>query len=253
MFQVERQEEIVRILEEKPRVTVEELAKLLNVTAMTIRRDLKYLESVQIVSRTFGGAVLKSKLTLELPRQEKVMQNQQEKERIALAAAALVREGQTVLLDAGTTTMEIAKQLTRLKDLTIITNDVLIAAHLVVASNFEIYCTGDRVQNRTGSCMGSRAIQFLKQIYADIAFIGASSIDVELGISGPTFEKAELKKEMILSAEQVILVADNSKFNRRSINKICSLNDISLIICDQGLDKKVADGLREIDVKLQLV
>ena len=82
MFQVERQEKIVQILEERPRVTVEELAKQLGVTAMTIRRDLKYLESVQIVSRTFGGAVLKSKLTLELPRQEKEMQHQAEKERI---------------------------------------------------------------------------------------------------------------------------------------------------------------------------
>ena len=91
MFQVERQEKIVQILEERPRVTVEELAKQLGVTAMTIRRDLKYLESVQIVSRTFGGAVLKSKLTLELPRQEKEMQHQAEKERIASAQALLMQ------------------------------------------------------------------------------------------------------------------------------------------------------------------
>ena len=117
MFQVERQEKIVQILEERPRVTVEELAKQLGVTAMTIRRDLKYLESVQIVSRTFGGAVLKSKLTLELPRQEKEMQHQAEKERIGQAAAALVEEEQTVLLDAGTTTMAIAKELIKKKNL----------------------------------------------------------------------------------------------------------------------------------------
>ena len=253
MFQVERQEKIVQILEERPRVTVEELAKQLGVTAMTIRRDLKYLESVQIVSRTFGGAVLKSKLTLELPRQEKEMQHQAEKERIGQAAAALVEEEQTVLLDAGTTAMAIAKELIKKKNLTIVTTDVLIAAFLVQNSSFAIYCTGDRVQNVTGSCMGSRAIAFLKEIYADIAFVGASSLDVELGMSGPTFEKAELKKEIILSAEKVILVADCSKFNRRSINKICSLQDFSLIISDKGVDEETVQRLQEKGVALQLV
>ena len=253
MFQVERQEKIVQILEERPRVTVEELAKQLGVTAMTIRRDLKYLESVQIVSRTFGGAVLKSKLTLELPRQEKEMQHQAEKERIGQAAAALVEEEQTVLLDSGTTAMAIAKELLKKKNLTIVTTDVLIAAFLVQNSSFAIYCTGDRVQNETGSCMGSRAIAFLKEIYADIAFVGASSLDVELGMSGPTFEKAELKKEIILSAEKVILVADSSKFNRRSINKICSLQDFSLIISDKGVDEETVQRLQEKGVALQLV
>lgn len=253
MFQVERQEEIVRILEQKPSVTVEELAKRLDVTSMTIRRDLKYLESVQVVSRTFGGAVLKTKLTMELSHKDKLMQNKEEKERIAIAAASLVADGQTIILDAGTTTMEIAKQLTKKQNLTIITNDVLIAAYLVLSSNFAIFCTGDRVQNITGACMGSRAIQFFKEMYADIAFIGASSLDVQLGMSAPTFEKAELKKEMILSAEQVILVADKSKFNKRSINKICSLEEFSLIICDKGLDETVLERLGETDVKLQLV
>lgn len=253
MFQVERQEEIVRILGEKPSVTVEELAKRLDVTPMTIRRDLKYLESVQIVSRTFGGAVLKTKLTMELPHKDKLMQNKEEKERIAIAAAELVKDGQTIILDAGTTTMEIAKQLIKKQNLTIITNDVLIAAYLVLSSDFAVYCSGDRVQNVTGACMGSRAIQFFKQIYADIAFIGASSLDVELGMSAPNFEKAKLKKEMIHSAERAILVADKSKFNKRSINKICSLEEFSLIICDNELDKNVIERLHEKKVKLQLV
>jgi DeoR/GlpR family transcriptional regulator of sugar metabolism len=253
LFQVERQEKIVKILEEKPRVTVEELAKLLDVTAMTIRRDLKYLESVQVISRTFGGAVLKSKLTLELSHKEKELQNIKEKEKIGIAAAEWVEDGQTVILDAGTTTMEVAKHLLKRQNLTIVTNDVLIAAYLVVSSNFAIYCTGDRVQNITGACMGSRAIQFLKQIYADIAFVGTSSVDVELGVSGPTFEKAELKKEIVLSAEKAILVADSSKFNKKSINKICSLQELALIICDQGLDPQIVKKLQKAKVNLQLV
>lgn len=253
MYQVERQERIVRILEEKPRVTVEELAQMLQVTAMTIRRDLKYLESVQIVSRTFGGAVLKSKLTLELPNKEKVLQHKDEKEKIAVLAASMVEDGQTIILDAGTTTMAIAHHLDKNKKITVITNDVLIAAYLVLSSSFDVHCTGGQVQNVIGACMGSRAMQFLKEIYVDIAFIGASSVDVELGLTSPTQEKAELKKEMVLSAEQVVLVADSSKFNRRSINKICSVQELSLIISDNGLDGAVQKNLQEKKVPLKVV
>ena len=129
MYQVERQERIVRILEEKPRVTVEELAQMLQVTAMTIRRDLKYLESVQIVSRTFGGAVLKSKLTLELPNKEKVLQHKDEKEKIAVLAASMVEDGQTIILDAGTTTMAIAHHLDKNKKIVgIITSQDVVEA-----------------------------------------------------------------------------------------------------------------------------
>ena len=253
MYQVERQERIVRILEEKPRVTVEELAQMLQVTAMTIRRDLKYLESVQIVSRTFGGAVLKSKLTLELPNKEKVLQHKEEKEKIAVLAAQMVEDGQTIILDAGTTTMAIAHHLDKNKKITVITNDVLIAAYLVLFSSFDVHCTGGQVQNVIGACMGSWAMQFLKEIYVDIAFIGASSVDVELGITSPTQEKAELKKEMVLSAEQVVLVADSSKFNRRSINKICSVQELSLIISDAGLDQTVQKNLQEKKIPLKVV
>ena len=253
MYQVERQERIVRILEEKPRVTVEELAQMLQVTAMTIRRDLKYLESVQIVSRTFGGAVLKSKLTLELPNKEKVLQHKEEKEKIAVLAAQMVEDGQTIILDAGTTTMAIAHHLDKNKKITVITNDVLIAAYLVLFSSFDVHCTGGQVQNVIGACMGSRAMQFLKEIYVDIAFIGASSVDVELGLTSPTQEKAELKKEMVLSAEQVVLVADSSKFNRRSINKICSVQELSLIISDAGLDQTVQKNLQEKKIPLKVV
>ena len=253
MYQVERQERIVRILEEKPRITVEELAQMLQVTAMTIRRDLKYLESVQIVSRTFGGAVLKSKLTLELPNKEKVLQHKEEKEKIAALAASMVEDGQTIILDAGTTTMAIAHHLDKNRKITVITNDVLIAAYLVLSSSFDVHCTGGQVQNVIGACMGSWAMQFLKEIYVDIAFIGASSVDVELGITSPTQEKAELKKEMVLSAEQVVLVADSSKFNRRSINKICSLQELSLIISDAGLDQTVQKNLQEKKIPLKVV
>lgn len=253
LFQVERQERIIKILEEKQNITVDELAKLLNVTAMTIRRDLKSLEDAELISRTFGGAVLKSKLTLEISHRRKEIQRKPEKKAIAIAAAERVEDGHTVILDAGTTTMEIAKQLVHKKALTIITTDVLIAAFFAMHTDFAIYCSGDRVQNVTCACIGSRAVQFLEQVYADIAFIGASSIDAMVGLSTPTPEKAELKKRMIAAAEQAILVADHSKFNKRAFSKICQLEEFFLIISDTGLDPAVQQALMEKNIHVQLV
>lgn len=253
MFQVERRKRIIEYLENHPNASVEKLAQLLAVTPMTIRRDLRSLEEAELISRTFGGAVLKTKLTLEIPYQDKAIRNKAEKERIGAAAAALVADGQTVLLDAGTTMMEIAKGLLARRELTVVTTDVAIAAYLAVNAQFRVLCSGGDVQNITGACIGSQAIRFLAQIHADIAFIGASSLDLEMGLSTPTFEKAELKKEMLRCAERTVLAADSSKFGRRSITKVCNLDAFSLLISDRGLADAITQRLNEMQVKLQLV
>jgi DeoR/GlpR family transcriptional regulator of sugar metabolism len=177
MFQLERRNLIIQYLEKNESATVEELAKKLDVTPMTIRRDLQYLEDTDIVTRTFGGAVLKSTLTTEVPYKDKSISHKKEKERIAEYAASLVQDGQTVLLDSGTTIMEIAKALRSKKDLTIVTTDVILAGYLAGTSDFKIICTGGYVQNNTGSCIGIKAAEFLAELYMDISFIGANSID----------------------------------------------------------------------------
>ena len=253
MFQLERRNLIIQYLEEHGRVTVEELAQKFDVTPMTIRRDLQHLEDNNIAVRTFGGAVLKSNLDTEISYEDKSISRKEEKNRIAEYAASIIKDGQIILLDSGTTNMEIAKKLKEKKSLTIVTPDVLLASYLIQSTDFKTLCTGGYVQNNIGACIGSRASDFLRDINVDIGFMGASSVDIERGITTPTIEKAEVKKQIIESSEKVILVTDSSKFGRTSFAKICSIDELDLVITDSNIDKKILEELKSLKINIELV
>lgn len=253
MFQLERRNLIIQYLEEHGRVTVEELAQKFDVTPMTIRRDLQHLEDNNIAVRTFGGAVLKSNLDTEISYEDKSISRKEEKNRIAEYAASIIKDGQIILLDSGTTNMEIAKKLKDKKSLTIVTPDVLLASYLIQSTDFKTLCTGGYVQNNIGACIGSRASDFLRDINVDIGFMGASSVDIERGITTPTIEKAEVKKQIIESSEKVILVTDSSKFGRTSFAKICSIDELDLVITDSNIDKKILEELKSLKINIELV
>jgi DeoR/GlpR family transcriptional regulator of sugar metabolism len=253
MFQLERRKLIIQYLEEHGRASVEELSQKFNVTPMTIRRDLQYFEDNNIAVRTFGGAVLKTNLDTEISYKDKSISHKEEKKRIAEYAATLIKDGQVILLDSGTTNMEIAKKLKDKKGLTIVTPDVLLAGYLIQSTNFKIFCTGGYIQNDIGACIGSKASDFLRDINVDIGFMGASSVDIERGVTTPTIEKAEVKKQIMKSSEKVMLVTDSSKFGRTSFAKICSIDEFELIITDRNLDKKILEELRNLNVSIELV
>lgn len=253
MLQIERRQMIIQYLEEHEAVTVEELAKLFNVAPMTIRRDLQFLEDKNIAARTFGGAVLKSRLIDEVPYENKSLANIEKKKKIADYAASLIRNGDTVILDAGTTNMEIARLLVNYKNLKIITTDLNIATFVSASTDFEILFPGGKVQNSTGSCYGSSTVDFLKNINADISFIGSSSVDIQHGITTPSMEKADVKRQMIKCSDKSILVADSSKFGKKSLIKVCNLNDFHGIITDSNLDELTADKIKSKKIKIKLV
>jgi len=252
MLQIERRQMIIQYLEEHEAVTVEELAKLFNVAPMTIRRDLQFLEDKNIAARTFGGAVLKSRLIDEVPYENKSLANIEKKKKIADYAASLIRNGDTVILDAGTN-MEIARLLVNYKNLKIITTDLNIATFVSASTDFEILFPGGKVQNSTGSCYGSSTVDFLKNINADISFIGSSSVDIQHGITTPSMEKADVKRQMIKCSDKSILVADSSKFGKKSLIKVCNLNDFHGIITDSNLDELTADKIKSKKIKIKLV
>lgn len=253
MLQIERRQMIIQYLEEHSSATVEELSTKLKVTPMTIRRDFQHLEDNNIATRTFGGAVLNSKLITEIPYKNKSLINIDKKKRIAEQAASLVQNGQIVILDAGTTNMEIAKFLTKKQNLIVVTTDLKIAIYLSSSTDFEILCTGGSVQNTTSSFLGSHAVEFLKNINADISFIGSSSVDVEHGITTPSPSKADIKKQMIKCSNKRILVADSSKFQKIGFIKVCNLNEFHKIITDDDLDKNTIKEIRNNNIKLILV
>ncbi|MDF2521108.1 MAG: transcriptional regulator, DeoR family [Clostridia bacterium] len=253
MLQAERRNFIVQYINRKGSLIVEDIAKELKTSPMTIRRDLKYLEDNNLITRTHGGAVSHSVLTDETPYNQKTKEYIDEKKRIAQFSITLIEDGHTVILDAGTTSMEIAKLLVDFKKLKVITTDLLIAAFLSQYKNIEVYCTGGIIQSMTGACSGTQAREFLQNVYADVAFLGASSIDADFGVTTPTIEKVEIKKQMIKSAETVILAADHTKFGKRSFAKICSLDELDYIITDLGINTNLLEKIQSNGIKIKAV
>lgn len=253
MLQAERRNFIVKYLNTHGSLIVEDIAKELNTSPMTIRRDLKYLQDNNIITRTHGGAVSHNVLTDETPYKQKSKHFTEEKGRIALYATYFIEEGSSVILDAGTTNMEIAKLLKDFKKLKVITTDLMIAAYLSSFRHIEVYCTGGVIQALTGACSGAKAKEFLETMYADVAFLGASTIDVELGVTTPSIEKVEVKQQMIKSAAKAVLVADHGKFGKRSFAKICSLEQFDYIITDSGIDNEILVKIQDKGVQIKPV
>lgn len=225
-----------RVVEEG-KVEIEELAQQLNVSSMTIRRDLVQLEEEGFVIRTHGGAVLPKPLVTEMPFLAKEGQQIEQKRQVAKKAIPLIMEGQTILLDSGTTTLEIARHLKRMSTLTVITNDIKIAAELL-DSKLKVIVTGGELQNDVGALFGPQTYQVLQSIHVDVFFLGAHAIDIDAGIMSPTFEKSAVKQMMIASAEKTWVVADSSKLNRKAFSKVCGFNQLAGLITDDEITEQ---------------
>ncbi|GAA0485426.1 DeoR/GlpR family DNA-binding transcription regulator [Salinibacillus aidingensis] len=239
-----RRQLILERLAEVEKIDIEKLAEELDVSTMTIRRDLSYLEEQEEVIRTHGGAVLNKPLINESPFQLKEGKHSQQKKHIAQKAIQLIPDQATILLDSGTTTLEIARLMKNRSDVTIVTNDIKIAAELM-DSEVKVIITGGELQNRIGALFGNVTENILREIHVDLFFLGAHAIDINAGITAPGFEKASIKKLMIEAADQVWLVSDSSKFKQKSFTKVCSLSELDGIITDQTIDKEYESLLKE--------
>lgn len=253
MLPAERRNHILNELQTKGKIEIEILAAELNVSPMTVRRDLVLLEEQGLAHRTHGGAVLYDGLLRETPYDTKEISNMEEKRRIGRAASQLVKDGSVVILDAGTTTLEVARSIKHIKNLTVITNDLKIALELSDGTETKVYCMGGQVQNGLGTIYGEHAQEFLSNIRADTCFIATSSFDINWGLSSPTIEKANLKRLMMKAADQVVLVTDHSKFNKKSFARIANVDELDIIITDQVLEDSFQNILMEKGVQTRIV
>ncbi|PYZ95952.1 transcriptional regulator [Alteribacter lacisalsi] len=231
MLPLERRAWIEQMVLEQGKIDIENASKSLEVSAMTIRRDLRELEQEGKVVRTHGGAISSQSLTKEANYAAKESQNKKQKQEIALRAAAMVEDHSTIILDSGTTTFELAKQLSYRENLTIVTNDIKIASELMGSKN-KVIVTGGEMQMETGSLLGTATQQLLKAIHADVFFLGAHAVDYNHGVSAPTFEKALIKQMMKQAAQTTWLLADHSKFGKRAFASVCRLEEIGGVITD---------------------
>lgn len=249
----ERRQQILSHLNADGRVIVGALATIFGVSQITIRKDLDSLDERGVLRRSHGGALPASLGTsVDLSIQEKQTLNAPEKERIAAAAMKLVEEAGCIMLDSGTTTTAIAKNLKKFHALTIITNAINIATELA-ATNFEIILTGGSLRKNSFSLVGPLAEDVLQEVHADVLFLGVDGFDLQIGLSTPSLLEARVNRAMINSAKKVVVVCDSTKFSRRSLSHISPISAIHHVITDTGLPDSIAQELKRLDIEVTLV
>lgn len=249
----ERRQRILALLQSEGRVIVGSLSKIFGVSQITIRKDLDSLQERGLVQRSHGGALPPASSALFDPSlQEKQQQHAPEKQRIAAAAVKLVRDGCCVMLDSGTTTAAIAQCLKKFSALTIITNAINIASEFS-ATNFEVILTGGSLRKNSFSMVGPIAEDVLKEMHADILFLGVDGFDLEAGLTTPNVLEARVNRVMVASARKVVAVCDSTKFSRRSLSRIVPVSALHHIITDRNLPDSIAEALRNLNIEVTLV
>ena len=253
MLNEERRRLILEILTRDGRVLVGALARQFRTSQVTIRNDLDILQAHGRIHRTHGGALPAREGALEDPTlREKEKLHRKQKLQIAAAAARMVKEGQVVILDSGTTTTAIARALRKFGNLTIITNAVNIAAELS-GSSLEVILTGGTLRKNSFSLVGPIAEDTLRRLNADILFLGVDGFDVRHGLTTPNLLEAKVNRVMMDVARVAVAVCDSSKFGRRSLSSIAPLSALHHLISDRGIPKPDLLALKKTGVQVTLV
>lgn len=244
LFAEERREQILQILGENSKLLVPDLCAQFDVSPGTIRNDLRDLEAAGKLKRTHGGAVPVGKASFEPNSLEKEVAHRDEKQRIARMAASLIEDGDTIALDTGTTTLELAKLIAGKQGLTIVTNDLMISSCLENGSNANVVLVGGTLRKGFHCTTGPSAQSQLAEYNVDKAFMAANALSLEKGFTTPGIDQAEVKKTMISIASQVIFLLDSSKFGRITFIKFADLRDVDKIVTDEGVGKKTVAQMR---------
>ena len=251
---IERRSEIVRLTESRGKVDVEDLARQLKVSAVTIRNDLNALSNKGLVVRARGGAIASTRLTRELSVQEKYKENRPIKRRLGKAVADLIGEDvRSVLLDSGTSTEEVARCLVERSNLTVMTNGLNVASALAGAAGVDVLVTGGVLRKKSMSFYGRQAEESLRFLHFDLLILGADGIDTKVGVTTHFGQEASLNRLMRQVASQVILVTDSSKFGRRGPHIICRHTDIHTLVTDDGIADDTLAALTNDGVEVRVI
>ena len=249
MLCVQRRAKIIELLQEKGSAATNDLINLFQVDGSTIRRDLEKLDKEGIIVKTYGGAVLRRAPTAELSLVEKKTAYAEEKKRIGQVAAELIENGDTIVIDAGSTTVEVAKNLKDKVGLTVVTNALNIARDLSTSKAVTINLTGGTLSGFY-SLQGPLAIKTIKDICVNKAIIGTSGISAEKGITEPSLLGAEIKTAMIKSAEEVIIVTDHSKIGKILLASVIPAEGINKLITDDGISSRDKKAFEEKGIEV---
>jgi DeoR family transcriptional regulator of aga operon len=247
-----RRQRIASLLHEQGSVQIPTLAELFNVSTQTLRKDLNFLDSKGICTRSPGGAILRRGTVT--PREDAIDVKRtlfaDEKVRIGKAAAALIGPGESVLLDSGSTTLQIARHVNPNDSLVVVTNDVGIMNELIAHPDVQLVFLGGTLRRKSLSFYGTQTEQALQSLHVDKLFLAADGFDIEKGITTHFEPEALLNRKMCEVAREIILVADSSKFGRICLHRILEPQRISKLITDPGIPQDAREALANIGVEV---
>lgn len=251
----ERRQKILDLVDKQGRVTVPELVKRFSVSAVTVRADLDALSKSGAMLRSHGGALKRRGVQQDVPIDVKETLHHGEKVRIGNAAAQLIRDHDIVMLDSGTTTAEVARHIKflKLKSLTVVTNALNIAMELANLPHVRVIMIGGILRQMSYSLVGPHAEQTLKGLNADKLFLAVDGLDPEIGLMTPDVLEAQLNATMIKVSREVIVVADSSKFARRNLSVIATLDAVHKVITDDKVSPEMVAALKARSIEVVIV
>lgn len=240
-------------LKEKGWVGVEEISRELSVSEVTVRKDLKYLESKKCLLRNHGGASDLNSIITDKHIDIKEKQHKDEKERIAKAASKLLDPDDKIIIASGTTLLAFANEIRVQESLTVITSSVKVSLALCYDPHIEVIQLGGNIRKNSVSVIGHYATNILESVSCNKLFIGVDGLDIDYGLTTSTLSEALINQQMIDAAQEIIVLTDSSKFGKRGFCKICEINKVHRMITDKNISKHMVDKLSEQGVIVTVV
>lgn len=247
---VQRKSRMIEILESQERVLVADLARMFDVSDMTIRRDLESLERSGAVSRVHGGAVRAQSRSYEPPFETRLLRKVEAKQRIAAAAVTLIGESEAIILDAGTTTLELARILGDRRDLRVLAMSLHIANVLSQHPGITLMICGGTVRFGEQSLTGALASQTFADFSFDTLFLTAGGVDAEGGVTEYNPEDAAVKRSAFASARRRIVLADGSKIGNTAFARVCTSDELDAVVTDPSANAVDVEALRSAGVNV---
>lgn len=249
----ERHQYILNKIQINGSLDVQSLCKELNVSSVTIRKDLKLLEDKNLLFRTHGGATLNNPYTVDKPVNEKEHLQSAEKMRIGALGAELIEDNDSIIIASGTTVLALARCIKPKGTLTVITSALNVALELVHNSNIEVIQLGGLLRKTSSSVAGPYSDNVLSNVFCSKLFLGVDGIDLEFGLTTTNASEAHLNRQMIDSSQKIIVLADSTKFGKRGFGRICGIEEVDHIITDSGISNHTINALKDLGIKVSII
>lgn len=250
LFIEEKKDEIVKYIDKKEKVTIEDVMTLLKISKSTVRRYLVDLERKGLIIRTRGGALKKKYFNYEFSLKEKKDLNLHKKKKIAQISKRLINEGDVIFISGGTTTLELAKILFDIKNLIVFTNAINILLELSNNSNIEIKLIGGDFREKTLSMVGQEAINYLDRYNFGKAFVGVNGISLNEGFTTPNTLEAVIDGEVVKKSKKTFILADDTKFGSVAFSKICEINEVDYIVTNKIIKSELIEKIKNVGVEI---